>query len=472
MELVTLEDNFGSLSNASAGAQASATRSTITSSSPAMTSPRTLGIEVPHFSWLFNDDVLYDALGSINTKTPGSAFGMMMPETTNASGFGVFRTKHNRPVVIVTERYSGDNENPMAKTLTEAGAYGSNPERIEVLRGGGAGYIENSIFPKVRGYVMQQLIKIENSGPSNRPIVIEIKGRPTTWSYIGEQLTAAAEIAVNLAMDYAAPYVNKYLNIDTKTFLNFKPFVASLVQNKPVSVVDLAQAASLVVPPDVRTSIKSATDFYQNVQRGNYAAAAKQFGIDTNGVNRIMNDFAASVPAPVAKAAQSIYIMDTINQVRGSIRSGSAKQEIINNGTITKTPALQNLILSAMTTTTAAIPRAVEVAGLMAHETDDLQNANEWRGMYQIAHGMPVTPCSLDRIALRGLVERARELFNRGYKNMNMPDIVPADKRDCFGDEIRSQTGVSTGSTSGISPTVALLGVAGAAGIAYFALRK
>jgi hypothetical protein len=464
MKLVTLEDNMSSLS-------APATKGVVTSSSPSQTNPKVIGNEVPHFSWLYNDDVLYDALGSINTRTPGSAFGLIMPETKNSSGFGVFRNKYNRPIIVVTETYSGDNDNPMFKQLQETGAWSNNPHVIDVHRGQGAGYMERTIFPNIRDSVMSQLVRLENEGPSNRPILIKIVGRPRTWRYIAEQALQYAELAISLAMDYAAPYVGKVLNVSPAQFLNFKPIIQSLAKNEPVGVQSLAQAASMVVPSSIRPSLDKAASFYQMVQRGNYLSAANELGIDIKGVDRIMNDFAANVPEAAAKTAQGIYIMDTINQVRGSIRSGTAKQDIIQNGTITKTPALQNMILSAMTTTTAAIPRAVEVVGLTAKETDDLQSAAEWRGIYQIAHGVPVTPCSLDRIALRGLVERARELYQRGYKTMNMPAIVPSDKRDCFEDEIRAQTGVTTKSGLGVSPAF-LLGVAGVAGVAYFALRK
>lgn len=466
MKLVTLEDNIGSLN-----AVTPAKTGVITSSSASQTSPKTLGGEVPHFTWLYNDDVLYDALGSINTKTPGSAFGLMMPETKNSSGFGLLRNKYNRPIIVVTETYSGDNDNPMFKNLQETGAWGNNPHVIDVHRGQGAGYMERTIFPTVRDRVMSELVRLENEGPSNRPILIKIVGRPRTWRYIRDISLQYAELAISLAMDYAAPYVGKVLNVSASDFLNFKPIIQSLAKNEPVGVESLAQAASMVVPSDLRPSLDKAASFYQKVQRGNYLSAAQELGIDVSGVDRIMNDFAANVPEAAAKTAQGIYVMDTINQVRGSIRSGTAKQEIIQNGTITKTPALQNMILGAMSTTTAAIPRAVEVVGLTAKETDDLQTAAEWRGIYQIAHGVPVTPCSLDRIALRGLVERARELYQRGYKTMNMPAIVPSDKRNCFEDEIRAQTGVSTRSGSGIS-TMVLLGVAGAAGVAYLAMRK
>jgi hypothetical protein len=343
---------------------------------------------------------------------------------------------------------------------------------LEVRRGEGEGYMERTIMPQIRSKIIPALTKLENEGASNRLILVKVVGRPRTWRYIGEMALQYAELAVNLAMDYAAPYVGKFLDVPVSDFLNLKPMIMSLVKDQPVDVTSLAQAASMVVPKDIRPTLSDATKFYEHVQQGQYAAAAKDLGISLNGVDRVLNDFASGVPDAAAKTAQGIYVMDTINQVRGSIRSGTAKQEIIQNGTITKTPALQNLILSAMSTTTAAVPRAVEVSGLTAKETNDLQSAKEWRGIYQIAHGVPVTPCSLDRLAVRGLVERARDLYQKGYTTMNMPSIVPADKRDCFSDEIRAQTGVRTTGSSGKVSPVFLLGVAGAAGVAYFAMRK
>lgn len=469
MELVTLEDNFRGLAQS---------KGLITSSSPSQSDPKTIGYEVPHFTWMQNDAVLYDALGSSNTRTPGSAFGLMRPDNKTASGIGVFRTKHNRPVIVVTETFAGDNDNPMMKPLTDSGVFGLNPERIKVERYGGGGYIEERIFPQFRETdmripsVIQQLTAMENQGPSNRPIVVTITGRPTTWRRVGEISADIAKLAIDLAMKYAAPYANEFLGINASDFLGFTPMIQGLVDNKPVDVTTLATAAGLVLPKELRGEVASATAFYQKVQRGDYAGAAQTFGINTDGVTRIMKDFAADTSDKASKSAQAVYIMDTINQVRGSIRSGTAKQEIINFGTITKTPALQNMLLGAMSFSTAAVPKATEVAGLMASETQDLQTSAEWRGMMQIAHGTPITPCSMDAIALRGLVERARTLSDRGFKNMNMPDIVPSDKRDCFADEIRKQTGMSIGNSTSISTTVALLGVAGAAGIAYFAMRK
>lgn len=471
MKLVTLEDSYGSMFSGLSASNAPSLGQ-ITSSSPSQSSPVSIGTGVPHFSWLTNDDVLYDALGSVNTRVPGSSFGLIMPETKVSSGFGLFRNRHDRPIVVVTETYSGDNDNPMFRNLQETGAWGNNPVVIEVPRGEGGGYIERTIFPYMRKTVIPMLERLENEGQSNRLILIKIVGRPRTWRYFGELAMQYAELAVNLAMDYAAPYAGKFLDIPVSSFLNLKPLVRSLVRDEPANISGLAAAASLVLPPEIRTTLDSATRFYENVQQGKYLPAAQELGIDVQGVDRIMNDFASGVPESAAKTAQGIYIMDTINQVRGSIRSGTAKQEIMQNGTITKTPALQNLILSAMSTTTAAVPRAIEVSGLTAKETNDLQKSAEWRGIYQIAHGVPVTPCSLDRLAVRGLVERARELYQKGYKTMNMPAIVPADKKDCFADEIQAQTGIKTSGGSGKVSPAFLLGVAGAAGVAYLALRK
>lgn len=485
MKLVTLEDKFtkSSLSETIYDERMREKRQAqerianavavarITSSSTSQTNPKSIADGVPHYSWMLNDDVLYDALGSQNTKVPGSSFGLIRPQTVNTSGFGVFRTKYDQPIVILTENYSGDNVNPMAKNMQELGCFGANPEIINIGRGEGSGYIEK-LMARMRQEVLPKLEQIENKGTSNRVVVIRITGQPRTWRYIAELATQYAELALNLAMDFAAPYAKDVLGVSASDFLRAKPFIRSLVKNEPVEVAALAQAAVMVVPKDIRPSLDKAADFYQKAQSGQYLPAAQVLGIEVSGVNKILNDFSSGVPDSVAKTAQGIYVMDTINQVRGSIRSGTAKQEVINNGTVTQSPALQNMLMAAISTTTAAIPRAVEISGLAATETKDLQTSAEWRGIWQIAHGLPTTPCSLDRLAVRGLVERARDLAQKGFNQMNIPALVPADKRECFADEVRAQTGMKTSGTSGsISPTF-LLGVAGVAGVAYFALRK
>lgn len=484
MKLVTLEDNMRGIGESIFDQRLREKReaeqrkkdaeavSRITSAAKSQTNPKAIASDVPHFSWMLNDDVLFDALGSQRTRVPGSAFGLIRPETKNTSGFGVFRTKHDQPIVIVTEEYAGANVNPIAGNLFSLGCFGSNPEIIDVPRGEGDGYIEEWLMPQIRNTVLPKLEQIENRGPSNRVVVIKVKGRARTWKYVAELSLQYAELALNLAMDFAAPYASSVLGIAASDFLQAKPFIRSLVKNEPVDVSALASAAVMVVPSDIRPTLDKAADFYQKAQNGQYLPAAQVLGIDVSGINNVLNDFSSAVPDSVAKTAQGIYVMDTINQVRGTIRSGTAKQEVINNGTITQSAALQNMLLSAISTTTAAIPRAIEISGLTAMETKDLQTSNEWRGILQIAHGVPTTPCSLDRLALRGLVERARDLAQKGFKQMNIPALVPADKRECFADEVRAQTGMKTsGSSTGLSPTF-LLGVAGIAGVAYFAMRK
>lgn len=484
MKLVTLEDNMRGIGESIFDQRLREKREAeqrkkdaedvarIRSSSASQTDPKAIRADVPHFSWMLNDDVLLDALGSQRTRVPGSSFGLIRPETKNTSGFGVFRTKHDQPIVIVTEEYAGANLNPVAGNLFSLGCFGTNPEVIDVPRGEGDGYIEEWLMPQIRNKVLPKLEQIENRGASSRVVVIKVKGRARTWKYLAELSLQYAELALNLAMDYAAPYASSILGVSASDFLQAKPFIRSLVKNGPVDVSALASAAVMVVPQDIRPSLDKAADFYQKAQSGQYLPAAKVLGIEVGQINNILNDFSSGVPDSVAKTAQGVYVMDTINQVRGSIRSGTAKQEIINNGTITQSTAIQNMLMSAIGTTTAAIPRAIEISGLTAMETKDLQTTNEWRGIWQIAHGLPTTPCSLDRLALRGLVERARDLSQKGFNQMNIPALVPADKRDCFADEVRAQTGMKTsGSSTGFSPTF-LLGVAGVAGVAYFAMRK
>lgn len=471
MDLVTLEDRFQPTlsSGVIGGAKTPPKTPVVTSRAPENTNPTQLRGEIPHFSWILNDDVLYDAIGGDRTAYKGSAFGLLSSGATRASGVGMFQTKYGQPILLITENHSGDHQNPYYGILAQTGAFGQNPIYIDIRRGEGSGYFERWLMPQLRTVALSRLEEIERQGPSMRLVVVRIAGAPTTWRYVGELAQQWADIAINLALDFAAPYASKFLGISAQDILGAKPLLTALAKGEAASVEMLAQAASFVAPASIRGDLKKATDFYKAYQTGNYSSAAKILGIDVSGVDKVINQFSSGVSSQAARTAQNVYVMDTINQVRRRARSGSAQQDVIDQGTITRTPALQNLLLTAVSSLTSAVPRLPEIVGLTARETDDITSANEYRGFLQMAHGLPVTEGSLDRVALRGLVERARQIKEMGLKAMNMPDLVPEGKRSEWADEIRRQTGVDASGSSSLTPII-LLGVAGAAG--YFLLKK
>ena len=86
--------------------------------------------------------------------------------------------------------------------------------------------------------------------------------------------------------------------------------------------------------------------------------------------------------------------------------------------------------------------------------------------MLQMAMGYPVTQGDLDRLALRGLIERAVTLREQGLKMMAMPAIVPPEKREQWSREIAENTGMSVG--DGSSSMLPLLAVAAGVGALYF----
>lgn len=471
MDLVTLEDRFQPTlsSGVIGGATTPPKTPTVTSRAPENTNPTQLRGEIPHFSWILNDDLLYDAIGSDRTSYKGSAFGMMRPETVRPSGVGMFQTKYGQPILIISENHSGDHPNPYYGILAQTGAYGADPVYINIRRGEGPGYHERWLMPQLRTTALAALEKIEAQGPSMRLVVVRIQGAPTTWRYVGELAQQWADIAINLALDFAAPYAAGILGVTADDILKSAPLLKSLAKGEAASVEMLAQAASLVAPKGIRAELDKAQQFYKAYQRGNYQDAAKIMGIDASGVEKIINQFSAGVDNQAAKAAQNVYIMDTINQVRRRAKSGSAQQEIIDQGTLTRSAPMQNLLLTAVSSITSAVPRLPEIVGIVAKETDDIESAQEWRSFLQMAHGLPVTDGSLDRLALRGLVERARQIKAMGLTEMNMPDLVPEGKRQAWADEIRSQTGVNASGSSSLTPII-LLGMCGAAG--YFLLKK
>lgn len=475
MDLVTLEDRI-TLSSLSAP--------TVSSSSPSQSNPAAVGTAVPHFSWLLNDKVLYDALGVQSRASYGSAFGQVTSLNKRASGIGFFTDRVGNRIIVVVENYTGDKPNAWHKTFMETGAYGRNPLYIDVARGQGDGHIEKVIVPQFKGgealrnlknvysgsynttSVIDQLTQIESRGKRQDPIVVRVTGSPTTWRSVGALATEWLDVIIDLALQIGAPYLGNIVGVTSSQLMQAGPLLKSLAKGEPAQVTDLARAAALVATPEIRTYLNKATTFYEAVNNGNYAAAAQAAGINVGAVTAVKNGTIGNVNNSVNGLAQNVYIMNTVNAVRAKVRSGTAKAAIIDNGTMTKTPELQNLLLSAVASLNVGVPRVQEISGLAVTETSDIREPAEHRAMLQMAMGYPVTQGDLDRLALRGLIERAVTLREQGLKMMAMPAIVPPDKRAQWSREIAENTGVSVG--DGSSSMLPLLAVAAGVGALYF----
>lgn len=432
--------------------------------------PKLIGDAVPHFEWMKNWAVLRDAVGNNNSRAAkGSAFGLMDFNPTRTSDIGLFRDRAGNTIVLQMENFAGDNDNPFYQIFETVGAYGNDPIYINVDRGQGDGFLENHLFPELSGNVISKLANIEAQGRRNRVIVVRVQGKPTTWKRVGEITEEWMDTVIDLALNVALPYLGDFIGTAaTELVGSLRPTIKNLAKGEPVQVMDLAAAVTLVAPKDMQKEIESAAAFYEAVRTSNYMAAAQIVGKNVKAVDQILNYELGNASTQVNKIAQNAYLMDTVNDVRAQIRSGTAKQEIINNSTMTKTPTIQDLLLAANASMVAAVPRVQEIAGLAVRETFDLTTPAEYRSIYQMAYGYPVTKGSIAGLALRGLVERALTLRRNGVRTMDLPSIVPPGQRRDFAAEISRQTGMGVRVPGQTQKRV--LTAAAAAGAGYFFL--
>jgi len=443
-----------------------------------------LGTSVPHFEWLKNADVFYDALGNNERcNVPGSAFGQISSLTTRTSQIGYLTDASQNRIVVVQENFSGDHDNPLYGMAMQTGAYGANPITITLPRGEGGGWHER-LREKIQSdwtstdhngrttktpSLISQLAKIEASGNTGRTIVVQLGGKPPTSRRVADLASQWADLAITLAAQAAGPYVSSLLGVSRETFDSAIPTIKRLATGEPVRAQDLATAAGLCVSTDIRSTLETATQAYEATMGGDYARAAKLLGVDTAGMVRQALDGVADAGVP--SAVQNIWNMDTVNAVRAQLRSGTARQSIIDQGTATAVPSAQNLLLMASYGMTAAVPRLQELVGTIMTETRDATAPPSHRSLMQMFYGRPVTPGSLDALAMRAMVERGLAYARQGQMTWSLPSIIPVADRARYQAEIERQTGTRVTGTSWAPWVIPALAVAAIGGIYLYTRR-
>ncbi len=398
----------------------------------------------------------------------GSALGV--PGAKGHSGYGVFTDKNGNTIVIATESREAWGliwgksllgRDPytfrIPRNMGTGGAFEANAFMMAGVGqryGGYASWIDMNESQRdgLPGLTLQPyndfpslLTQIENTGRKfDRPIVILNSGKPITFASVMEK---ALTIILAIAKPFAA-----MIGIPPMAFDILSKSLTIIATQGHFDVSVLADAAQLMLPAEYRSLIPKATAIYANITSGNYLGAMEGLGISGNILGAKDSLLKGDISALLGKSSlgygdlvgrvQNLFQMDTIRSLSAANRSGSVVTNLIDAGTMTKVPVLQNLLAATTSDTlSAAIPGVSEIFQKAINETNDISNVNLHKAAIQSALGQPVGADAFDELSLRGLKERANEVLEKGAKQFVMPIVIPDMKRyewaQLIADEVR-----------------------------------
>lgn len=400
----------------------------------------------------------------------GSAIGV--PNSGNHSGYGVFTDNNENTICIATESrpawgmiWGKDllGKDPyvfrIPRNMGSGGAFEANAFMIAGIGesfGDHAGWseAESSQTTGIPGLTLQRynnfpglIEQIENTGRKfDRPIVILSSGEPITISSVLEK---AFQFVLAVAKPFAA-----LLGIPPTLFDTLSQSLQVIATTGKFDVSMLAGAAQLIVPMDFRNLIPSATSIYSNFTNGNYFGALKELGVQENfqgaansliggDISGVLNKSNLPYSDLVGKV-QTMFQIQTLRSLSAASRSGSVVTNLLDAGTMTKVPILQNMLATTTAdTVVSAIPGVSEIMSLAVNQTNDIANVDIHKGAIQSALGQIVGNDTFDDLTLRGLKERANETLEKGAKQFVLPITIPSEKRHAWAQSIADEVGMS-----------------------------
>lgn len=450
--LSTLEDNLG------------ATDTTI--------APRLNAIsQAPHWSALRNLSVAADItnagsleeFGITRAQTLGAALGIQGAEVF--SRVGIFTDRNGNTIVVTQETNPpypllkngllGPKfyEARLPRNMGEGGAFEAN---ALILTGGRKSYRNYA------GWTSPQTVdiggrrltysdaptlleQIESIGKLDGVILVNLSGEPFSLSDI---LPAIIDFVFAIAAPFAP-----LIGIPPEAVEVIRQSVKQIVSGQPVTLQNLADAASTLAPAEVRQYLDKGKSVYGKLRSGDYAGAAAELGVSDSDQELIRNLQKQNITGILRRAGidyettyatlQNTLNIDVIDEVRRKIKSGTLKQQIIDAASATRVPALQNLwIAGGGQTLLGTIPNFNEVAKLIVNETGDVTDVNIHKGLIQAALGYPVGADTFDELLLKTLTEQALKAAEAGENTFVLPVSVPYAKRLILAPEIGKRAGM------------------------------
>lgn len=275
-------------------------------------------------------------------------------------------------------------------------------------------------------------------------------------------------ITIGSVLEKALVFVLPVVKIAATTFLGIAPqifdiiagAITTLAAGGKITLDTLVNAAMLIAPESVRAYIGQAKNLYADVKEGNYLGAAQKLGLPVAEYNRYFTNILAGDFATLAanskipfkelfSTVQNVQNFDALNAVRGSALTGSVLDRIIEYGTSTKVPVLQNLLAaSTAPTLLSTIPKVQNIVKEILHSTNDITNVDEHKAMIQAALGHVFGADALESLTTRALTEKAiQNAVNHSDNGVIapfvMPISIPVEARYRIAEEIANNAGLT-----------------------------
>lgn len=448
---------------------------------------------IPHYSALRNLSVAADIAGAgsfdgvTNEVRNGAALGVS--GVGRESGFGVFTDHNGNLYCIVQEdkdawsvirdnkllgnqyyfggiyRHMGSNGAFEANALMLGGEYAERNMRWgDYVPWGDATGANRTLYPPIPGMdfstvehrTIYHICKaIEATGQrvtysgTNRPIpiVLGLLGEPIVFGDIVDRFFS---IVIAVARGFAAQ-----LGIPQPVIDSLVPVLDAIRQGNPVTVRDIGLIAQCLAPAAVRglnnEHLNRALSTYSYVNTSRYGDAAAQLGIRPDElVTLLKGNFAQTLLlnadryTALNRTVQNLQNCDTVNVVRALLKTGTARNLVIEYGSMARVPALQNALVTAQSGgLLGTMPGTLELAQAVINETSDIDSIESHRAMILTALGYQAPPAAWDDLTLRSLVERAVQLARNGVDTFVMPASIPWYTRSWMAPEVSRQAGVT-----------------------------
>lgn len=411
----------------------------------------------------------FNGVGITPDQIYGASIGV--PGAGAHSGYGMFTDQNNNTICIATESRSAWGmiwgkellgKNPyifhLPRNMGSGGAFEANAFMIAGIAerfGEHAGWseAESSERNGIPGLTLQPynnfpslLEQIENTGRKfDRPIVILSSGEPIT---IGSVLNKALSFILAVAKPFAA-----MIGIPANVFDLLSQSLQIIATEGKFSIDILGDAAQLIVPAEYRSMIQPAKSVYGKIESGNYLNAMQELGVIGNYKGATKSLLGGDISSLIEKSSltykeltgkvQTMFQFDTIRSLSAATRSGSVLSNLIDAGTMTKVPVLQNLLTTTSTDTlSAAIPGVSEIMQTVINQTNDISTPDLHKGSIQLALGQLVGSDIFDELTIRGLKEKANQVLENGGKRFVLPITIPQIKRHEWAQNIADEIGI------------------------------
>lgn len=440
--------------------------------------------EVPHWSIIRDLRVASDITEagsfadiSIDERN-GAAIGI--PASGKPSNFGIFTDNNGNLICIAQddkpawgqiwadELLGGKRDSWLRFNFNahegEGGAYEGNAYIIAGIKerfNDYAGWVEWEKMPKqIEGIALQPystipelLEQIENSGKNfGKPIVCLLERNVITWDNAFDKM-------LPFILGAAGPFAS-ILGLGP-VWSSIAQNIASIANDGSVSVKSLASVAQTLVPAHLRTYLNPASSLFKGITTGNYRDAVSALGLTnikqsasilsafkSGNIGSILGNTDTKLDYDdIAGISQNMFNLEVVNSMRSALRSGAGKMKLIEEGSMTRVPVLQNYLasLSSESTIGGIIPGAAEIFKTAIHETNDFNNdMNAHKAAIQASMGYPVGIDSFDTLTKKGLTEKALTFSKNGIDSFALPLSIPVEKRSEWAQDISLDVGINT----------------------------